>query len=89
MAMNNLAASIAFLVILSGCVSVEQQRINLENDIAKVYSTDYSKEIEQFFVEEAVTAGVKTIRAMKPSEKPPKSNKNEIVGCAYALPLLN
>ena len=82
--MNNLTACIAFLVVLSGCVSVEQQRINLENDIAKVYSTHYSKEIQQFFVEEAVTAGVKTIRAMKPSEKEPKSNKNEIVGCAYA-----
>ena len=73
-----------FLVILSGCVSVEQQPSNIGSDIAEVYSTHYSKEIQQFFVEEAVNAGVKTIRAMKPSEELPKSNKNEIGGCAYA-----
>ena len=82
--MNNLAVSITSLVILSGCVSVEQQRMSIENDIAEVYSAHYSKEIQQFFVEEAVNAGVKTIRAMKVSEKRPQSNKYEIVGCASA-----
>jgi len=75
---------VLLLVILSGCVSIEQQRMNIKNDIAEVYSAHYSKEIQQFFVEEAVNAGVKTIRAMKPSEIRPKTTKNEIVGCAYA-----
>ena len=82
--MNNLAVSITSLVILSGCISVEQQRINIKNDIAEIYSAHYSEEIQQFFVEAAVNAGVKNIRAMKPSEKRPQSNKYEIVGCAYA-----
>jgi len=82
--MNNLAISLTSLAILSGCASVGQQRTNIESDIAEVYSAHYSKEIQQFFVEEAVNVGVKTIRAMKPSEKQPQSNKNEIVGCAYA-----
>jgi len=40
--------------------------------------------MQQFFVEEAINAGVKTIRAMKPSDKRPQSNKYEIVGCASA-----
>ena len=82
--MNNLVVSIISLVILNGCVSAEQQRMAIENNIAEVYFAHYNQEIQQFFVEEAVNAGVKTIRAMKPSEKRPKSNKNEIVGCAYA-----
>ncbi len=47
--------------------------------------TYYSKEILEFFIEEATTAGVRTIRAMKPSDIRPQSNKNEMVGCAYAV----
>jgi len=82
--MNNLAILLTSLAILSGCASVEQQRTNIESDIAEVYSAHYSKEIHQFFVEESVNAGIKTIRAMKPSEKRPQSNKNEIIGCASA-----
>jgi hypothetical protein len=82
--MNNIAVLITSLLALSGCVSVEQQRVNIESNIAEVYSAHYSEEIQQFFIEEAVNAGVRTIRVMKPSEKRPKTNKNEIVGCAYA-----
>jgi hypothetical protein len=83
--MNNLIILFASLFTLNGCVSIEQQRINIENDISEMYSAHYSEEIQQFFVEEAVSAGVKTIRAMKSSEKRPSSNKNEIIGCAYAI----
>lgn len=82
--MINVVVSITSLIMLGGCVSVEQKRTNIENNIVKVYSAHYSEEIQQFFVEEAVNAGVKAIRAMKPSEKQPRTNKNEIVGCAYA-----
>jgi hypothetical protein len=82
--MSKLTVLLAFLLILSGCVSVEQQRVNIESNIDEIYSTHYSEEIRQFFIEEAINAGVNTIRAMKQSEKHPSSNKNEIVGCAYA-----
>lgn len=67
---------------MSGCASVEKQRLNIESDIAEVYS-DYSSEIQQFFVEEAIKAGVKTIRAMKQSEIREPVHPNEIQGCAY------
>jgi len=82
--MNNTPGIVLCLLTLSGCVSVEQQRANIENNIAEIYSSQYSEEIQQFFVAEAINAGVKTIRAMEPSEKHPSSNKNEIIGCAYA-----
>ena len=82
--MNNTPRIVLCLLTLSGCVSVEQQRVNIENNIAEIYSSQYSVEIQQFFVAEAINAGVKTIRAMEPSEKRPSSNKNEIIGCAYA-----
>jgi len=82
--MNNIIILIASLSTMTGCVSIEQQRINIENDIAEMYSEHYSEEIQQFFVEESVNAGVKTISAMKPSDKRPSSNNNEIIGCAYA-----
>lgn len=60
-----------------------QHRMNIERDIAEIYS-DYSNEIQQFFVEEAINAGVKTIRAMKPSDKIPVVNPYQIIDCAYA-----
>ena len=82
--MNNTPGIGLCLLTLSGCVSVEQQRVNIENNIAEIYSSQYSEEIQQFFVAEAINAGVKTIRAMEPSEKRPSFNKNEIIGCAYA-----
>ncbi len=82
--MNNFSVLVIFLLTLSGCVSVEQQRMSIESNIAEIYSTHYSEEIQQFFIEEAMNADVRTIRAMKPSEKRPSSNKNEIIGCAYA-----
>ncbi len=82
--MNNFIVLVSLLLTLSGCVSVEQQRVNIESNIAEVYTVHYSEEIQQFFIEEAINAGVRTIRAMKPSEKRQSSNKNEIVGCAYA-----
>jgi len=82
--MNNLTVLVSFLLTLTGCVSVEQQRVNIESNIAEIYSTHYSEQIQQFFIEEAINAGVKTIRAMKPSERRPGSNKTEIIGCAYA-----
>ena len=81
--MKKFVALITFSFLLIGCASLEQQRRNIESDISEMYSAHYSEEIQQFFIEEAVNAGVKTIRAMKPSEKRPSSNKNEIVGCAY------
>ncbi len=82
--MNNITVLVLFLFTFSGCASVKQQRVNIESNIAEIYSSHYSEEIQQFFIEEAINAGVKTIRAMKPSEKRPSSNKNEIIGCAYA-----
>ena len=66
------------------CVSMDQQRSSIQRDIAAIYS-DYDEEIREFFVEEAVRAGVKTIRPMQPSEILPVTNPNEIPGCAYAL----
>jgi len=80
--MSKLAALTLLLSILHGCASTEQRRSNIERDISEMYSAHYSAEIQQFFVEEAINAGVKKIRAMKPSEKRPSSNKNEIIGCA-------
>ena len=82
--MSNFTLIVTFFLTLGGCASVERQRENIESNIAEIYSTHYSEEIQQFFVEEAINADVRTIRAMKPSEKRPSSNKNEIVGCAYA-----
>lgn len=81
--MNKIIALTTTLSLLIGCVSLERQRSKIENNISEMYSAHYSEKIQQFFVEEAVKAGVKTIRAMKPSEKRPSSNKNEIIGCAY------
>lgn len=60
-----------------------QHRKNIERDIAEIYS-HYSSEIQQFFVEEAINAGVTTIRAMKPSDKMPVVHPNQIVDCAFA-----
>ena len=82
--MSKLIALIILLPLFNGCASIEQQRSNIERDISEMYSAHYSEEIRQFFIEEAVRAGVKTIRPMKPSDKRPSSNKNEIIGCAYA-----
>lgn len=61
-----------------------QRRMKIERDIAEIYS-DYSSEIQQFFAEEAFNAGVKEIRALKPSEKRTPVHKNEGVGCAYGM----
>ncbi len=71
-------------IMLVGCVSVEKRKLSIESDIAEIYS-DYSSEIQQFFVEEAFNAGVEEIRAMKPSEKRPPVNEYEGVGCAYGI----
>ena len=80
--MRILVALTMILTLLHGCASTEQRRSNIERDISEMYSTHYSAEIQRFFVEEAINAGVRKIRAMKPSEKRPSSNKNEIIGCA-------
>ena len=60
-----------------------QHRKNIERDIAEIYS-DYSNEIQQFFVKEAIIAGVTTIRAMKPSDKRPVVHPNQMIDCAFA-----
>ncbi len=59
-----------------------KDRIKIEREIAEIYS-DYSDEIQQFFVNEAIKAGVKTIRAMKPSDRRPVIHPNEAKACAY------
>ena len=81
-AMSKLAALTIILALLQGCASTEQTRNNIERDISEMYSTHYSAEIQHFFVEEAINAGVREIRAMKSSDKRPASNKNEIINCA-------
>ncbi|NKB64144.1 MAG: hypothetical protein GKR95_20450 [Gammaproteobacteria bacterium] len=83
--MKNLIIIIAFQIMLSGCVSVEQRKKNIESDIAELYSAHLSAEIQEFFVEESVNAGVKAIRAMKPSDVLPPTNEYEMVGCAYGF----
>ena len=75
---------IVAIILLAGCVSIEKQRADIERDIAVIYS-DYNNEIRQFFVEEAVKADVRTIRAMKQSEKLQPVHPNEIQGCAYGF----
>lgn len=82
--MTRILITIVVAASLISCVSVEQQRNNIERDIAEIYS-DYSSEIQQFFAGEAFNAGVKEIRAMKPSEKRPPVNEYEGVGCAYGI----
>lgn len=82
--MERLSFLMIFLFLGNGCVSVERQRMDIESDIALIYS-DYSDEIQQFFIDEAVDAGVRTIRAMKPSEKQTPIHPNEIQGCAYGF----
>ncbi|MGI9318488.1 MAG: hypothetical protein ACR2QW_14250 [bacterium] len=60
-----------------------QHRRNIERDIAEIYS-DYSIEIQQFFVEEAINAGVEKIRAMKPSDRAPVVHPYQVKDCATA-----
>jgi hypothetical protein len=60
-----------------------QHRVNIERDIAEIYS-DYSNEIQQFFVEEAINAGVEKIRAMEPSDKAPVVDPYQVKDCATA-----
>ena len=60
-----------------------KHRRNIERDIAEIYS-DYSNEIQQFFVEEAINAGVEEIRAIKPSDKAPVVHPYQIKDCATA-----
>jgi hypothetical protein len=64
-------------------LTATQHRADIERDIAEIYS-DFSYEIQQFFVEEAINAGVNTIRAMKPSDKIQVVHPNQIVDCAFA-----
>ena len=81
--MYNLVVYLSSLIVLSGCVSVEKQRSNIESNISEIYSSHFNKEIQQFYTEEAVSAGVKTIRAMKPYEKAPLTYRDDIVRCGF------
>lgn len=83
--MNKLGIFFLSILTLPGCVSLEQQRENVEQDIYAIYSNLYDDEILQFFVEEAVEAGVRQVRKMQPSDILTPVNENEISGCAYAL----
>ena len=79
-------SALSFLVLstLVSCATVGQQRQSIESDIAEIYSS-YSNEIRQFFIEEAIQAGVEKIRPLNPEDIPPRANPNEISGCAYAF----
>jgi len=83
--MSNISIIIVSIIVLTGCVSLEQQKANLYRDMSNVYSDLYEEEIIQFFVDEAIQAGVKKIRRMQPSDILPPVNEYEIVGCGYAL----
>ena len=73
------------ILILTSCVSLEQQEPNVEQDIYEIYSDLYDEEILQFYVDEAIKAGVRKIRKMKPSDVLQPTNEYELVGCAYGF----
>jgi hypothetical protein len=65
----------------------EQHRMNIETDIAEVYP-DYSGEIRQFFLEEAINAGLRKIRTLQPSDKTLTGDTVGVYGvkdCAYGF----
>lgn len=83
--MHKVTILVVSIFILTGCVSLEQQKSNVKSDIYEVYSNLYEAEILEFFVDEAVEAGVRKIRKMKPSDVLETTNENEMVGCAYGF----
>jgi hypothetical protein len=72
----------ASLASQASILTPAQHRAKIEKDIAENYS-DHSSETQQFFVDEAIKAGVKTIRAMKPSDRRPVTHPYESKACAY------
>ena len=78
----SLGSVASLLLFLTGCASTGQQSSSVERDITEMYAEHYTAEMRQFFIEEALSAGVQGVRAMQPSDVRPSSNKNEIVGCA-------
>jgi len=83
--MHKVAILVVSILILTSCVSVEQQKSNVKRDIYEIYSSLYEEEILQFFVDEAFEAGVRKVRKMKPSDVLQPTNEYEMVGCAYGF----
>ena len=77
---------LAMLVfVLASCASAEKQPPNVERDIREIYASLYDEEILQFFIDEAIRAGVKKIRKMEPSDILEPVNEYEMIGCAYGF----
>ena len=73
-----------FLASQASILTPAQHRAKIEKDIAEIYS-DHSSETQQFFIDEAIKAGVETIRAMKPSDRMPVIHPFEGKACAYGI----
>ena len=76
---------LAVVMSLSACASLERQRASVERDLFGIYANLYDEETLRFFVDEAVSAGVKRIRKMEASDVREPVNEYEMVGCAYGF----
>ena len=77
---------LAFLVLIfTSCASLERQQARVERDIHAIYANLYADDILQFYVDEAVRAGVRSVRKMEPADVLKPVNEYEMAGCAYGF----